>query len=137
MLWRRSAQFHQDDPYIVHHGKKHLAEVLSLLFGLGGKSDFAYLAEGLHKPGNLRPEVILDYLAGSQRVFDDVMEKTDCDACNIELQVRENEGLLQGDESGRAHPTCVPAPCAPSQRRCMHVLADRNRRLDGTTRFDP
>ena len=51
-----------DDPDVVGHGKKHLAEILGLLRFFGGELDLTDLGDSIDDVSDFRPEKLFDLL---------------------------------------------------------------------------
>ena len=89
-------QLHEDDADVVHHRQQHLAEVLGLALFARLEGDRADLGDALDDVRDLGPEPLGDDLDGGERVLDDVVEQAGGDRDNVELQVGEEVGHLEG-----------------------------------------
>ena len=88
-------KLHHDDPNIVGHREKHLAEVFGLLFFLGGEVDLADLGDAIDDVSHIRPEDPLHILERDERVLDDVVQQSDADCHGIHFHFCQDVGDFQ------------------------------------------
>src|SRR3984893_17284534 len=84
------SQLDEDDSYVVHHGKQHLAYVFGLLLFARNITDLRYLGEPINEMRDFFSEVLADGIEVHQRVFHDIVKKSGSNRHLVELHIREN-----------------------------------------------
>ena len=97
------SQLNHDDPDVLGHGKKHLAQVfrlhLQLFIGLirpGGQWDPFQLGHAVHQQRHVLPKLPLQILLRHDGILHHVMEKPRHNGLLIQLQIRQHNGHIQG-----------------------------------------
>ena len=116
----------QDDADVARHRQEHLAEVLRLLLLARGEVDLADLGDPVDQAGDLLAEHVLQLRQRGERVLDGVVQEAGRHAGDVESQVGDDPGDLEGvGEVGLAGQPSLAA---------MHLLREFVGPLDGLER---
>ena len=85
-------ELEQDHPDVLHHREHHLAEALDLQLAAAVEVQLLQLADTVHQRGDLRAELLGDFILGCGRVLDDIVQKGGRDARVVQVQIGEDGG---------------------------------------------
>ena len=89
-------ELHHHHANIVDHGEQHLADVFGLAIFRSEQIELADFGDAFDQAGNIRAELLRNFLDGLFGVFDDVVEDRGAERGDVELHVREQVGDFDG-----------------------------------------
>ena len=88
-------EFDQQHAHVVGDREQQFAEILRLLRVPGGEVELVELGQSIDETADLRPEHLVDLLAGDGRVLDRVVQHRRDDRGVVELELGEDRGDLE------------------------------------------
>ena len=99
-------KLYDHDPYVVHHGQKHLANVFCLASFRRQQIQAADFGCALDELRHVGAKMVRDLAQRNFRIFDNVVKKSSAEGCYIQFHSRENvryfDGMRQKRFAGQA-----------------------------------